>query len=55
VLNAGVSSDYMLSRHVGVGIGYNATSLRVDVAKSDFHGRITWTTEGLIAYGQLRF
>jgi hypothetical protein len=55
VLNAGVSTDYMLSRHFGLGIGYNITSLRVDVEQSDFHGRITWTTQGLMAYGQLRF
>jgi len=55
VLNAGVSTDYMFTRHFGVGIGYNITSLRVDVAESDFNGRITWTTQGAIAYGQLRF
>jgi hypothetical protein len=55
VLNLGVSTDYMLSRHFGVGIGYNATSLRVDVDQSDFHGRVTWTTQGVMAYGQLRF
>jgi hypothetical protein len=55
VVNAGVSTDYMLSRHFGVGIGYNIASFRWDVAKSDFNGRITWTTQGLMAYGQLRF
>jgi hypothetical protein len=55
VLNLGVSTDYMLSRHFGVGIGYNATSLRVDVEQPDFHGRVTWTTQGVMAYGQLRF
>jgi hypothetical protein len=55
VVNASVSTDYMLTRHLGVGIGYNATSLRLDVAQSDFNGRITWTTQGVMAYGQLRF
>jgi outer membrane scaffolding protein for murein synthesis (MipA/OmpV family) len=55
MLNAGVSTDYMLSRHFGVGIGYNVTSLRMDVEQSDFNGRVTWTTQGLTAYGQLRF
>jgi hypothetical protein len=55
VLNLGVSTDYMLSRHFGVGVGYNATSFRLDVEQSDFNGRMTWTTQGLMAYGQLRF
>jgi hypothetical protein len=55
MLNAGVSTDYMLSRHFGVGIGYNVTSFRMDVEQSDFNGRVTWTTQGLTAYGQLRF
>src|SRR5262245_15323943 len=55
LVNAGVSTDYMLPRHFGVGVGYNLTSLRLNVATSDFNGRVTWTTQGLMAFGQLRF
>jgi hypothetical protein len=55
VVNAGISTDYMLTRHFGLGLGYNITDLRIDVEKSDFAGRIRWETDGLFAYGQLRF
>jgi hypothetical protein len=54
-VNAGASTDYMLTRHFGVGIGYNITALTLNLEQSGFHGRITWKTQGLMAYGQLRF
>jgi hypothetical protein len=55
VVNAGISTDYMLTRNFGLGLGYNITDLELDVEKSDFAGRIRWRTDGLFAYGQLRF
>lgn len=55
VLNLVLSTDYMLTRNFGLGAGYNATALKVDVHKSGFNGEVKWGTEGLFVYGQARF
>ena len=52
---AGISTDYMLTRHFGVGIGYSLADLQVDMDKGDFHGRIGWRMNSLFGYGQARF
>jgi hypothetical protein len=55
VYYAGVSTDYMLTRHFGLGIGYSLADLQVDVDKGDFHGRVGWRMNSLQGYAQLRF
>ena len=55
VYYAGISTDYMLTRHFGLGIGYSLADLKVDVAKGDFSGRIGWRMNSLFGYGQARF
>jgi hypothetical protein len=55
VYNVGVSTDYMLTRHFGVGIGYNLTDLKVDLDKNDFHGRVGWRMNSFFGYAQAKF
>jgi len=55
VYYAGVSTDYMFTRHFGVGIGYSLADLKVDVDKGDFHGEVNWRMASLFAYAQARF
>ena len=55
VYYTGVSTDYMLTRHFGVGIGYSLADLQVDVDKGDFHGRVGWRMNSLFGYAQARF
>ena len=55
VYYAGVSTDYMVTRNFGLGLGYSLADLQVDVNKGDFHGRIGWRMNSFIGYGQLRF
>jgi hypothetical protein len=50
-----VSTDYMLTRHLGVGIGYSLADLQVDIDKGDFHGQIGWRMNSLLGYAQFRF
>ena len=51
----GVSTDYMLTRHFGLGIGYALTDLQADVTKGDFQGQMGWRTNSLFGYAQARF
>jgi len=55
VLNFTLATDYMLTRNFGLGAGYNATALKVDVHKSGFNGEVKWATDGLFVFGQARF
>jgi hypothetical protein len=55
VYYAGVSTDYMLTRHFGLGVGYSLADLQVDLDKADFHGQIGWRMNSLLGYAQLRF
>jgi len=50
----GVSTDYMLTRHFGLGIGFTLSDLEVDVT-GDFQGQLDWRTNGLFVYAQARF
>ena len=51
----GMSTDYMLTRHLGLGLGVNAVSIRADVAKDDWNGSFDWRSQSFFAYGQMRF
>jgi hypothetical protein len=55
VFYAGVSTEYMLTRHFGLGIGYSLADLQLDVEKDDFRGSIGWRMNSLLGYAQLRF
>jgi hypothetical protein len=53
--NAGLSTDYMLWRNVGIGIAANAIGANVDITKSGFTGALDTRTEFVRAYVQLKF
>jgi hypothetical protein len=55
VVNLGVSAEYMLTRHFGLGVAYNLDSVKVDIDKGSFHGRVGLTGGSLIGYLQARF
>ena len=52
---AGVSTDYMITRHFGLGIGYALTDLQADMTKGAFQGQIDWRSNSLFGYAQARF
>lgn len=45
-----VTLDHDLSKHFGVGIGYNRFDLDVDLEASDFSGAVDWGYNGLMLY-----
>lgn len=51
----GMSTDYMLTRHFGLGAGISGVNVGADVTKDDFAGSFDWRTTSFFAYGQLRF
>jgi hypothetical protein len=51
----GMSTDYMLTRHLGLGVGFNAVNIGADVTQDDFRGSFDWRSNSLFAYGQVRF
>jgi hypothetical protein len=51
----GVSTDYMLTRHLGLGLGISATTIGADITQSSFSGAFRWQTHSAFAYGQVRF
>lgn len=51
----GLSTDYMLTRNFGLGVGLNSAAFRVEATASDFSGGFRYSTSSLFAYGQLRF
>lgn len=55
VYRTGVSAGYWLTRHFGVGLAYQLTAIRLDLAKRDFRGRIELDTGSVFAYVQARF
>jgi hypothetical protein len=55
VYNVGLSTEFMLTRHLGLGVAYNLDSVRVDVDKGSFDGRVDLTGGSLIGYLQARF
>lgn len=51
----GLSTDYMITRHIGLGLGVNAAAMKLEVTDSDFSGGFRYRTSSYFAYGQLRF
>jgi len=51
----GMSTDYMLTRHLGLGVGFNAVNIGADVTQDDFRGSFDWRSSSFFAYGQVRF
>jgi len=51
----GMSTDYMLTRHFGVGLGISAVKLGVDATKNDFTGSFDWRSQCFFGYVQARF
>jgi hypothetical protein len=51
----GMSTDYMLTRHLGLGLGVNAVKVSADVTKDDWRGSFDWRSSSFFAYGQMRF
>jgi hypothetical protein len=52
----GMSTDYMLTKHFGLGLGISAVNIGADVTnKSDFTGSFDWRSQSAFAYGQVRF
>ena len=51
----GMSTDYMLTRHLGLGVGISAVHVGADVTQDDFRGSFDWRTSSVFAYGQVRF
>ena len=51
----GLSTDYMITRHFGIGLGVNAVSVGADVTDDGFTGSFDWRSQSFFAYGQVRF
>ena len=51
----GLSTDYMVTRHLGLGVGINSVNVGADVTQNDFRGSFDWRSNSFFAYGQLRF
>jgi len=51
----GLSTDYMLTRHFGLGVGVSAVHISADVSKDTGDRSIDWRSSNFFAYGQLRF
>jgi hypothetical protein len=51
----GISTDYMFTRHFGLGIGYSLSDMQTDVTKGNFEGQINWRITSLFGYAQFRF
>ena len=47
--------DYSASKHVALGVGYNAVKLDVGVEKDNFNGRFDWSYGGALAYVKVSF
>ncbi len=51
----GMSTDYMLTKHFGLGVGINAVNIGADVTDDGFTGSLDWRSHSFFAYGQVRF
>ena len=52
----GMSTDYMLTRHFGLGLGISAVHVSADVDKdSGAQHSFDWRSNNFFAYGQFRF
>jgi hypothetical protein len=55
VVIAGAATEYMLTRHFGLGLAYMYSNLSVDVTKESFNGHLGWKMNSMRAYAQLKF
>ena len=52
----GMSTDYMLTRHLGIGAGISSVHISADVNKDNGSQQsFDWRTSNFFAYGQVRF
>jgi hypothetical protein len=51
----GMSTDYMLTKHFGLGVGVSAVNIGATVTDQDFSGSFDWRATSFFAYGQVRF
>lgn len=52
---SGLSTDYMLTKHWGAGLGYSFSGLSVEAQNGGYTGSLDWRTRSLFAYLQARF
>ena len=55
VLIAGAATEYMITRHFGLGLAYMYSNLSVDVTKGSFDGHLGWKMNSARAYAQVKF
>lgn len=55
VFVATVSTDYMFTRNLGVGLRYMYSDVDVDVTKSSFNGNATWRMNSVSLYAKMLF
>lgn len=52
---AGISTDYMLTRNFGLGLGLNVTGIKVAATDDEFSGKLGWRQSSFFGYAQLRY
>jgi hypothetical protein len=55
VYYAGVSTEYMITRHIGLGVGFDLIGINLEVERSGFRGEIDLRTQNVSAFLQARF
>ncbi len=50
-----VTTDFMLARNFGVGLGYMYSDTRADVTKGGFNGNVAWKINSISLYAQAKF
>ena len=53
--HAALTTDYMITRHIGVGVGVAWVNLDLEVSKNDFNGHVDWRMNSFFGYLQGRF
>jgi hypothetical protein len=55
VYYAGVSTEYMITRHLGLGLRFDLLGINLELEKSGFRGEIDLSTQNVSAFLQARF
>src|SRR5690606_23348683 len=55
IFNFGATTEYMMTRHLGLGIGYVIDYIGLNVNERSFRGRVAVRNAGVLAYVQARF
>jgi hypothetical protein len=50
-----ISTDYMITRNLGLGMSYLYSDINVDVSKSDFNGNVSLKNNAGLLYATFRF